>query len=96
MWKTLGNKTTGRKFDLQTKHVADSWNCKTNKDPQAKPDKGSSSKEKNNFSDYLNSSKMKTNMLDYFISSDNKEADKEQVTQSQIEYTMNLMTFSLV
>ena len=29
---------TGKKVDLQTKCVADSWNCKTNKAQQAKPD----------------------------------------------------------
>ena len=36
MCGTVDNKTNGRKFDSQTKHVADSQKCKTNRDPQAK------------------------------------------------------------
>ena len=36
--KTIGNKTIGKKFDSQRKHVADSQNFKTNKDLQEKMD----------------------------------------------------------
>ena len=54
MSETVGNKTISRKFYSQTKHVVDSQNCKTNKDPQAKLDEDSSSKDKTNMPDYLN------------------------------------------
>ena len=63
MCETIGNKTTSKKFDSQTKYVA-------------KPDECSSSKDKTNMPDYLISSKIKTNMPDYFNSSDEKEGDK--------------------
>ena len=46
-------------------------------------------------SDYLNSRKKQVNIPYYFISSDNKEADTK-LSQSQIEYTINLTIFSLV
>ena len=95
MCETIGNKTIGRKFDSQTRHVADSQNCKGNRDPQAKPDVDSMSEDKSNLSDYLNSTRSKTNMPDYFNSSNNKE-EARRVRQSQTEYAMNLMTFFLV
>ena len=44
--ETIDNKTTGRKFESQTRHILDSQNCKTNSDPQAKPDTGSINKSK--------------------------------------------------
>ena len=50
-----GNKTTGKKFESQTKHIADSQNCKTNKDPQAKPNESRLSKAKTNMPVYFNS-----------------------------------------
>ena len=76
MCKTICNKTTGKKIDLQTRHVADSQNCKTNKDLQVKPDEGSVSKNKTNMPDYLTSSKSKTNIADYLKFNDDKEADR--------------------
>ena len=92
---TIENKTTGMKFDSQTKHVADSPNCKTNKDPQAKPDESSRSKDKIKLSDYLNSSKRKLICQIISIPVTTKKQTKEQVRQSQVEYTINLMFFSL-
>ena len=31
--ETIENKTTDMKFDVQTRHAADSQNCKTHRDP---------------------------------------------------------------
>ena len=53
MCETIDNKTTGRKIDSQAKHVANSHDCKTNKDPQVKAYGGSTNKDKSNMPDYL-------------------------------------------
>ena len=76
MCKIAGKKTTGRKTDSQTRQVPGSQNCKTKKDPQAKPGKSKLSKGKINMPNYHNSSKITTNMPDYFDSSENEEVDK--------------------
>ena len=78
MCETIDNNTTSRNLDSQTRHVADSQNCKPNKNSQAKPDEGSMSKVKTNISSYLNSSQNKTNIPHYFNSINNKEADKRR------------------
>ena len=80
---------------MQTKHVAES-NLQIEKDPLTKPDESSLSKDTTNMADCLNSSKIKTNLPGYFNSSDNKETDKKQARQSQIECTMNLFICSLI
>ena len=76
-WEKTEDKTTGRKFDIQTKHAEESQNCKTNSDPQVKPDADSISEDKTNIPNCLNCSSCKTDMSDYFYSCDNKEADKK-------------------
>ena len=38
MCEAIDNKTTDRKFDVQTNHAADSHNCKTKRDSHAKLD----------------------------------------------------------
>ena len=43
MCKAIDNKTTSKKFDSKTRHVADSKNYKTNKETQTKLDYVSSS-----------------------------------------------------
>ena len=91
--ETIDNKPTKRKFDLQTRHVAGSQNCKTNMDPQAKLDEGSTSKDKTSMADYLNSRKSKTNMSEHFISSNNKETDKRasEAITNRIHNTFNIV-----
>ena len=54
------------------------------------------STDKTNKPDYHNSITNKTHMCDYVQSSDNKEAKKEQVKQSQTGCTMNLTISSLI
>ena len=71
--EAIDERTTGKKFDSQTKHVAGSQNCKTNKDQKVKLHEGNSNKDKTNTPDYLISSRIK---IFYFNPSDNKEADK--------------------
>ena len=66
MCETMDDKTTSRKLDLQTRHAADSQNCQTNRDLQAKLDKGSTSKSKTSISNYLNSITSKTDMPELF------------------------------
>ena len=73
---TIDIKTINRKFDAQTKHAADSQNCKTNSDTQVRSDVDNTNGDKTNIPDYLNSRTNKTHMSDYFHSNDNKEADK--------------------
>ena len=53
MCETIDNKTTSRKFDVQTWHLVDSQNCRTNWDPQTKPDEDSMCEDKTNIPDYL-------------------------------------------
>ena len=74
--ETMDNKTTGRKFGAHTQQVADCWNCRTNRDPQAKLNEDSKSADKINIPTYINSSTSISNMPGYLNSSNNKEADK--------------------
>ena len=76
MCETKDNKTTARKFDSHTRHVADRQNCETNKEPWEKLDEHSVSECKSNMSYYLNSSTSKPRLLDYLNSNYNKETDK--------------------
>ena len=61
---------------MYTRHVADSQNCSTNRDPQTKPDADGTSGDKTQIPNYLNTSANKTQIPDYFHSSDKKEAHK--------------------
>ena len=83
MCETIDNKTNERKFDTQTRHAADSQNCSTNRDSQTKLDVDNVSRDKTNTPGYPNISTNKILKSDYFPSSDNKEAGKEIVKQSQ-------------
>ena len=76
MCETIENKTNDRKFDVQTRHAADSQNCSTNRDLQKRLDADNTCGGKSNIPNYLNSSTNKTEMSHYFHSSDNKEVDK--------------------
>ena len=55
MCETIDNKTTSRKFDFKSRHVTDSQNCKTNRNPQARLYTYSMSKYKTKMPDYPNS-----------------------------------------
>ena len=79
IFETVDNKTTNKKFGVQTRHVADSPKCKTNRDPHTKADVDNMTRYKTNIADYLNSSTSKTHVQDYFLSSHRKEADKKSV-----------------
>ena len=67
---------TGRKFDVQTRRIADSQICRTKRDLQTMPDEDSTSGNKTNIPNHLNCSRNKDNMSDYFNSSDNIASDK--------------------
>ena len=96
MCETRDSKTNDRKFDVQTRHAADSQNCSATRDLQTRLDADDVNKDKTNISSCLNSTTTKTNMSDYFHSSDNKEADKRVSETITAQYTMNLMIFSPV
>ena len=63
MFETIIYKTAGRKFDMQTRHLADCQNCRTNRDPQEKPDEDSTSTDKTDIPHYLNSSTPQANLI---------------------------------
>ena len=91
MCETMDNKTKDRKFYMQTRHVAGSQNCRTNRDLQTKLDPDYVSRDKTNISNYISFSANKTHILDYFHSSDNKEADKRarETITSRIDNAFN-------
>ena len=69
------------KFNMLTRHAADSQNCSTNL--QAKPDIDNVGGDKTNTSDCLNSNTNKIYVSDYFYSSKTKEADPCMLKQSK-------------
>ena len=81
--EAIDNETNDKKLDVQTRHQADSQNCSTNRDPQAKPYGDNVSRDKTSKPNYLNSSTNKTDISDYFHSRDNKEAEKRSETISK-------------
>ena len=61
---------------MQARHTADSQNCTTNMDPQAKPHADNASRDKTSIPNFLNFNIIKTHTSDYLHSCDNKEADR--------------------
>ena len=96
MCETIGNKTISKMFDSQSKNVAHSQYCKQTRTCRPRQIKVTQAKTKQSHQIILILAKSKLICQIILIPVTTKKQTTEHMRQSQVKYTINLMTFSLV